>query len=129
MLPVPKALKLRLVLKAIIAGKVAHQLVALPVIKNAADSFARDAGQGGEVALTDLLMNDDAARSDVFPEIFSKLEQGAGDAAAERQETLRGDCNVGLAQARGEKRKQHSADLRMFFRKSLERGAAEETQY
>ena len=44
MLPVPKALKLRLVLKAIIAGKVAHQLVALPVVKNAVDSFARDAG-------------------------------------------------------------------------------------
>src|ERR1700722_909963 len=102
MLPVPKALKLRLVLKAIIAGKVAHQLMALPVVKNAADSFARDAGQGGEVALTDFLTDDDTARADILAEMVREFEQGRRHPALERQEASGGDAGIGLAQARGE---------------------------
>src|SRR3984885_6280528 len=54
-------LQLRLVFEAIISGQPADQLAALPVVEDAADIFARDAGHGGEVALADLLADDYAA--------------------------------------------------------------------
>ena len=54
-------LQLRLVLKAIIAGQAADQLAALPIVEDAADIFAGDAGHGGDVALTDLLADDNTA--------------------------------------------------------------------
>ena len=54
-------LKLRLVLKAIIARQAADQLAPLPLVEDAAHVLARDAGHGGNVALPDFLANDDAA--------------------------------------------------------------------
>ena len=66
--------QLRLVLKAIITGQSADKLAALPVVENAAHVLARDAGHGGDIALPDLLANDDAARADVLAEIFRQFE-------------------------------------------------------
>src|SRR5580704_2821683 len=118
-------LQLRLVLKAIIAGQAADQLAALPVVEDAADIFAGDAGHRSNVALSDLLADDDATRADVLAEMLRKLEQGRGNAAFERQETPGRDHRVGLAQTHGEQRDQGLVDLGIFLRESLERGAAE----
>ena len=73
--------KLRLVLKAIIAGQSAHQLAAFPIIEDAAHILARYARHGGDIALPDLLSDDNAARADILAEILSEFEQGRSDAA------------------------------------------------
>src|SRR4029077_4017091 len=120
--------QLGLVLEAIIAGQPAHQLAAFPIVEDAADVLAGEAGDAGKMALADLLADDDAARADVLAEILRQFEQGAGDAAAQRQKTSRRDHRVGFAQSRGEQRHQRFVDLRMLLGEVLERGAAEEAQ-
>src|ERR1700685_921675 len=76
--------ELRIILEAIIARQPAHQLAALPVVEDTADIFARDAGHGGEVALPDLLADDDPPGADVLAEIPGELEQSQGHPAAQR---------------------------------------------
>src|SRR6202051_3347859 len=119
-------LQLRLVFEAIIAGQPADQLAALPVVEDAADILARDAGHGGEVALPDLLADDDAAGADILAEIVRQFEQRAGDAAAQRQEASGRDDGVRFTQPRGDQRHQRFIDLGMFAGKILECGAADE---
>ena len=73
-------LKPRLVLKAIIAGRAAHQLATPPIIENAAEILARDPSHSGKVALSNLLVNHNAAGSDIPTELFRELEQRPCDA-------------------------------------------------
>src|ERR1700730_52349 len=120
--------QLRLVLEAVVAGKPADQLAALPVVEDAAHILARDAGHGGKVALSDLLADDDAAGPDILAEILRQLEQCRGDAALERQETSGGDHQVGLAQSRRQQRDQRFVQLRMLQGECVESGAAEKAQ-
>ena len=56
-------LELRLVLKAIVAREAARQLAALPVIEDASDVLACNAGHGGKVGLPDLLTDDLTGRT------------------------------------------------------------------
>ena len=98
--------KLGLVLEEVIAGDGAHQLAALPVVEDAVHGFARQASHGGEVALPDLLADDDATRPNILAEMFRQFEQGAGDAAFKWQEASGCEHNVRFTQARGEKREQ-----------------------
>src|SRR6516164_2673283 len=118
-------LESRLVLKAIVAGRAAHQLTALPIIEDASDVLACNAGHGGEVGLPDLLTNDDPSRPDFFPEMFCQLEQCSGHPAFERKEATGCHRRVCLAQAFSEKPDQRFVELWMFVCKSLERGVAE----
>src|SRR5581483_3195961 len=117
-----------LVLKAIVAGKAADQLAPLPVVENAADLLASNAGHGGEVALPDFLADDDAAGANVLAEVLGQFEQRAGDTAAQRQKTSSGHGRVGFAQARRDQRQQRLVDFRMFVGEILERGPAEKAQ-
>ena len=74
-------------LQAVIAGRGGVTTLAPhPVVQDAADVLARDAGHRGEVALADLLPDDDAAAADVLAEGIREVEQRARDAALERQE-------------------------------------------
>ena len=68
-------LESRLVLKAIVAGRAAHQLTALPIIEDASDVLACNAGHGGEVGLPDLLTDDDPPWPDFLPEMVRQQEQ------------------------------------------------------
>src|SRR5215831_13708072 len=95
-------LELHLVLKAIVAREAAHQLVALPVIEDAGDVLACNAGHGGEVGLPDLLTDDDPSRPDFLPEMFRQLEHRPGDPAFERKEATSCHHSVCLAQALSE---------------------------
>jgi hypothetical protein len=72
-------LKPRLVLKAIIAGQAAHQLATPPIIENAAEILARDPSHSGKIALSNLLVNHNAAGSDVPTEFVRELEQRPRD--------------------------------------------------
>src|SRR3984885_9671546 len=121
-------LQLRFVLKAIIAGKTAHQLAPFPIVENAADIFAGDAGHGGDVALADFLPDHHAARADILAEMIRQFEQGRRHAALERQKTSGGDHGVGFAQSRRQERHQRFVDLRPPLRERLECGTAEKTQ-
>src|SRR6516225_5200388 len=53
--------QLHFILDAIITGQPADELAALPVIENAAETFAGNAGHCREIALADLLVDHDAA--------------------------------------------------------------------
>src|SRR4029079_48852 len=91
-------LQLRLVLKAIIAGQAADELAPFPIVKNAADILARNARHRGNIALTDFLADDDAARADILAEMVRQLEQGRSHPALERQEASGSDDDIGFAQ-------------------------------
>src|ERR1700722_5463001 len=119
------ALKLCLVFKAIIAGQPADQLAPFPVVEDAADVFACDAGHGGEVGLADLLPDHDPPGANVLAEFVRQFEQCQGDASAQRQETSRGDHGIGLAQTRGQQGHQRFVDLGVHLGESFARGAAE----
>jgi hypothetical protein len=67
-------LKPRLVLKAIIAGQAAHQLATPPIIENAAEILARNASHSGKIALSNLLVNHNAAGSDIPTEVLRELQ-------------------------------------------------------
>jgi hypothetical protein len=75
------------ILDAIIAGQSADQLAALPVGENAAETFTRDARHRREIALADLLVDDDAASANILAEVVRQVEQRAGNTAAQRQES------------------------------------------
>ena len=60
------------VLQAIVAGKTADQLAVHPLLQDAADIFACNAGHCSEVALRDLLPQDDTPAADVATEGFSR---------------------------------------------------------
>src|SRR4051812_1318677 len=96
------AFQLLLVLEAVIARQPAHQLVADPIVENAADVLAGDARHGGDLALADLLANEDPALAHILAEGFGKIEQRAGDPALERQEASGRHHPVGVAQPRGQ---------------------------
>ena len=117
------------VFEAVIAGEPAQQLVAHPVVEDAADVLARDARHRGEIALRDLLADQDAARADVVAERFREAEQRLRDAAFQRQEAHRGDDIVGVAQAPHQQLDDVAVDVRMVGRDLLERGAADEAQF
>src|SRR6516165_11363428 len=119
-------LKLRFILKAVIARKATHYFVALPVVEDPRHVLARDTGHGGEVVLPDLLPDDDPARRDFLPEMSRQLEHRPGDPAFERKEAAGCNYRVCLAQALSEKPDQRFVDLGMFFCKGLEVGPAEE---
>ena len=61
-----------LVLQTIIARKAAHQRTLQPVAENAADVFPCGACHGGQIALGDLLLNEDAPLADVTTELIGK---------------------------------------------------------
>ena len=91
-------LKPRQVLKAIIARQAAHQLAPPPIIENAAEILARNASHSGKVALSNLLVNHNAAGSDIPTEVFREFEQCPRDPTFEREETSRSDrfiCFIG----------------------------------
>src|SRR5262249_25731629 len=88
--------------------------------------LACNAGHGSEVVLADLLTDDDPARPDFHPEMFCQLEHRAGDPAFERKEATGCNHRVCFAQAFSKKLDQRFVELRMFFCKGLERGAAEQ---
>ena len=72
-------LQTRFVLKAIIAGQTGHQFAAPPIIENAAEILARNASHRRKVALPNLLVNHNAAGSDIPTEVFCELEQRPRD--------------------------------------------------
>ena len=84
-------LKPRLVLKAIITRQAAHQLASPPIIENAAEILARDPSHSGKIALSNLLVNHNAAGSDVPTEVFCELEQRPRDPTFKLEETSCGD--------------------------------------
>src|ERR1041385_1417923 len=96
------AFESRLVLQAIVAGEPRDDLGAHPIVHNAADILARDAGHGGKVALAHFLADDDAALTDVLAESVREIDECTRDAALERQETSRRHDLVGVAQPRGQ---------------------------
>jgi hypothetical protein len=103
-------LELRLILKAIVARRAAHQLAALPVVEDAGHGFACNAGHGGEVGLLDLLTDglwrmDCLGLAGLIPQLqqlgpilcepaagFSKdpARRGAGNQFAAREADFRG---------------------------------------
>src|SRR5580704_534693 len=120
--------QLLFVFQAIIARQPAYELTAFPIVENTADIFARDAGHGGEVALADLLADDDAAGADILAEILGQFEKCTGDPAAQRQEASSGDHRVGFAQARGQQRHQRFVDFGVLFGEIVEGRAAQKRQ-
>jgi hypothetical protein len=64
----------RLVLQAIIAGQACYQLASPPIIEDATDILARNASHSGKIGLSDLLMNYNAARSDIPTKVFRELQ-------------------------------------------------------
>src|SRR5258705_10608676 len=74
------ALERRFVLQAVVAGEPRNVRLARPLLEDAADILARDAGHGGKIALRDLLAHQNAAATHVVAETIRKAEQGARDA-------------------------------------------------
>jgi hypothetical protein len=58
------ALEFRFVLKAIVTEPAAQHFAAFPILEDTAQVFAGNSGHGREVALPDLVLDDDAVRSD-----------------------------------------------------------------
>src|SRR4051812_23647502 len=114
------ALEPLLVLEAVIARQPADQLVANPVVEDAADVLAGDPGHGGDLALADLLANDNPALAHVMAEGLGKIEQRAGDPALERQEASGRHHAVGVAQPRRQERDEILVDPRMALGEGLE---------
>ena len=83
------------VLKAIITGKSADQLATLPIVENATDVLAGDAGHRGKVALPDFLVNDSAAGADILAKILCQFEN-VSDAPTQRQKTNSRHRGIGL---------------------------------
>ena len=91
------ALEFRFVLKAIVTGQATHDFAAFPILEDTAQVFAGNSGHGREVALPDLVLDDDAVRSDIPPEMIRQFEQRKGNATLQRQEAPSSDRHVGLA--------------------------------
>ena len=91
------ALEFRYFLKAIVSGPAAHDFAAFPILKDAVHVFASNSSHGSEVALGDLMLNDDAVRSDLPPEMIRQFEQRESNATSQRQKASSCDRQVGLA--------------------------------
>ena len=122
------ALEFRFVLKVIVTRPAAQDFAAFPILKDTAQVFAGNSSHGREVALPDLVLNDDAVRSDIPPEMIRQFEQRKGNATLQRQEAPRSDRHVGLAKALGEKRDQRFVKLGMPFRKGVKLSAGKSAQ-
>ena len=59
------ALEFRFVLKVIVTRPAAQDFAAFPILKDTVHVFASNSSHGREVALADLMLNDDAVRSDL----------------------------------------------------------------
>src|SRR6476659_2288073 len=75
------------VLPAIVPGKAAHQFAVHPLLQDAADIFPGNAGHRREIALRDLLPQDDTPAADVATESFSEVEQRPGHASLDGEKT------------------------------------------
>ena len=84
------ALEFRFVLKAIVTGQATHDFAAFPILEDTAQVFAGNSGYGREVALPDLVLDDDAVRPDIPPEMIRQFEQRTGNATSQRQEAPTG---------------------------------------
>src|SRR5882724_7202537 len=122
------ALERGLVLQAVVARKARHVRLARPFLENAADVLTRDAGHRGKVALRDLLTHQDAAATDVLSEAGGKAEQGARDAALQREKSRSRQRIVGVDQAVRQQLHDMLVELGIVAREGVERGAADEAQ-
>src|SRR5262249_47201673 len=64
-----------LVLDAVVAGETADQLALHPILQQPAEVLPRHAGNRSEVALADLVTDQDATRTDVLAEGISEAQQ------------------------------------------------------
>jgi hypothetical protein len=90
------ALEFRFVLKAIVTRQATHDFAAFPILEDTAQVFAGYSSHGRQVALPNLVPNDDAVRSDLPPEMIRQFEQRTGNPTSQRQEAPSGDRHVGL---------------------------------
>ena len=68
------ALEFRFLLKTIVTGPATDDFAAFPILKDTVHVFASNSGHGREVALPDLVLNDDAVRSDISPKMIRQFE-------------------------------------------------------
>ena len=61
-------------LQTIIARETGHQRTIRPIVEDPADIFPRDACHRGEVALRNLLLNEDASLADVTAKRFGEAQ-------------------------------------------------------
>src|SRR6266576_5349524 len=122
------ARELSFIVDEIVAGGVADQSAPLQFGQGAADVFARDAGHAGNVALPDLVQDDDAPRVRLLTEMLGKFQQGARHARLDAEEACRRHRLVGLAQARDEGSDEIAVDFRIFAQAGEERFTADEAQ-
>src|SRR6266403_2967582 len=123
------ARELSYIVDEIVAGGLADQSAPLQLGQGAADVFARDAGHAGNVALPDLVQDDDAPRVRLLTEMFGKFQQGARDARLDAEEACRRHRLIGLAQARDEGSDEIAVDFRILAQAGEERFAADEAQF
>ena len=86
------------VFQAVVAGEPLHDRAAHPLLQDAADVLARDAGHRREIALRHLLPDEDATAADVLTECVRETEQRARDAALAASGSWSPPAPVGLAQ-------------------------------
>ena len=120
------AFELGPVLQAVVARQPADQLEPDPFVQDAADVLARDPGHRGDVALADLLADQDAALADRLAERFRKIKQRPRHAALQRKKTSRGEHSVGVAQPSGKQRDHVLVGFGMLLGEGLERRPADE---
>src|SRR5262245_8776613 len=118
-----------LVLQAVVTGEPAHQLAVGPILQDAADILASNAGHGAEIALRELLTHQNAAAAHIVAERFREAQQCAGHASLDRKKAGRRQRPVGLTQAPSQKRHHMAVALRVRLTEGLERGAADEAQF
>jgi len=83
--------------------------------------FARDPRHGGEIGLSDLLTNDNPARSDILAELVGQFRAVSAQRRPRSGRKLsRRDHRVGFAQPRGKQRDQRFVNLRMGLGELLE---------
>src|SRR5262245_1892046 len=70
--------------EAVVAPRLRHYLTSLPIAYHPADVFARDPGQGRQVALVDLVADHDPPCLIGFAEKLPKLYQGPCQALLDR---------------------------------------------
>jgi hypothetical protein len=120
--------ELRPALDAVITGQSGNQLQTHPLIENSAYIFARNARHGRDVALAQLLPNDDTTTADLVAESFGKVKQCSRDPAFDRQERSRRNNLIGIAQARGKHIEKMLVEFRIFLGDRLERRATDEAE-
>ena len=72
------ALEFRFVLKAIVTRQATNDFAAFPILEDTAQVFAGYSSHGRQVALPNLVPNDDAVRSDLPPEMIRQFEERTG---------------------------------------------------